>query len=127
MKTSTAKSVLNSDEVERVEAALDALLTEMLRQDDLRKGDGDGKLVTIRASDMVLLTRRQGQINAVLRHPVRAACKIAIRMLGERLNELGLSISQMQDVANRVSAGKRFPKRINIIDKAWDGVGHWVA
>jgi hypothetical protein len=73
------------------------------------------------------VTRRQGHIDAVLRHPVRAACKNAVRLLGERLCELGLDLDQMQGVAGRVSKGKAFHKRINIIDKAWDGVGHWVA
>jgi hypothetical protein len=52
----------------------------------------------------------------VLRHPVRAACKNAVRLLGERLCELGLDLDQMQGVAERVSKGKAFHKRINIID-----------
>jgi hypothetical protein len=48
------------------------------------------------------VTRRQGHIETVLRHPVRAACKNAVRLLGERLCELGLDLDQMRGVAERV-------------------------
>jgi hypothetical protein len=69
-----------------------------------------------------LILPRCPEIDAVLRNPLRPACKNAVRMLGERLHELGLDLDQMQGVAERVSAGKAFQKRIDIIDKAWDGV-----
>ena len=95
----------------------------------MRTGASSGPLRVVCAADVAPMTRRQGQIDAVLDNPVRAACKNAVRLLGERLHELGLDLDQMQVVAEWAATAKvrHFTKRINIIDKAWDGVGRWVA
>lgn len=119
-----------TSEVERIEIALAALLTEMLRHDAKRKGKDGGKLIVVCAADMVPTTRREAQIESLLDNPVRAACKNAIRMLGERLHELGLGLDQMQGVAEWAATeakGGQFGQRINIIDKTWNDIGSWIA
>ena len=120
-------------EVERITAALRKLLEEMLRQDAVRrkarKDDDDGrppKLVPVDFSKPVG-TRRQAQIDAVQRNPVRGACRNAIRLLGERLHELGLDADEMLVVAKLASRGRTFSKRLSIVDHAWDGIGTWLA
>ena len=120
-------AMTDTHEVERIEAALADLLIEMHRQDALaakQKGHG-GKLIVVCAADIAPTTRRQGQIDALMDRSVRAACKNAIRLLGERLHELGLSLDEMQGVAEGAAAG--IGNRVNIIDKAWNGVGSWMS
>jgi hypothetical protein len=120
-------------EVERITGALRKLLAEMLRQDRLRRKarkDDDSPLRAVSAADFSrepLPTRRQAQIDALLKNPVRAACKNAVRLLGERLHELGLDLDEMQTVARLASRGLAFSKRMNIVDKSWHGIGTWLA
>jgi hypothetical protein len=118
-------------EWEKIESALDALLKAMV-EIDLRPRDDSKPPSKIRFVPVDLRgpvpTRREMQINQVLREPVRAACRNAIRLLGERIFELrgDDGMREMNDKVLRLDE-QHFQRRASILNSAWDGIGHWVA
>jgi hypothetical protein len=60
---------------------------------------------------------------------VRAILKQAVREIGKLLHAEGLDLEEMQAVCGRVSSTDRRHggRRGDIIDRAWNGIGHWRA
>jgi hypothetical protein len=121
----------NSEEIGKIESALSELLDQMVAIDMRPRVGPPEPLRVVSASEFEFRpvpTRRDCQINSVLNQPVRAACRNAIRLLGERLFELTNDTDgQMLKVAERASDGPQFGRRMSIMNSAWDGVGHWHA
>jgi hypothetical protein len=66
------------------------------------------------------------RLEAVARDPVRYALRKQVRDLGKELYQLLGNTNDMLEIAEEVAA-PNFQYRMNIIDKAWDGIGHWHA
>ena len=114
------------------------LITQMLKCDKAREKRNTGlpsRVFHLVPADLIKIkTPRECQINRVLNEPVRNACKNAVRLLGERLFEIG-GTGLMEKVCNHVEMRGRAVRgyRAVIMDKPWDGVGRskehagWVA
>ena len=109
-----------------IEKALRALVTQMVRIDRSRQADhAPLELINPTLFEVKPLgATRLIAVNRVVKDPVRGACKNAIRLLGMYLFEsTGGDIEAMRKIAERVARAKDFSVRMNIIDKAWDGIG----
>lgn len=119
-------------EVEKIEDALDQLLTTAIRtdQDRAREPDYDRPPVSLRDSVAAYVERltastpAQRRAHDFLDRPVGEALRQAIRILGERLFEVG-GLKLMSDVLYRVAERDRVQehRRIGIMDRRWDGIG----
>ena len=115
------------EEIKKIEDAICSLLTHMLRCDKAREKRSVGvppKIEIVPWELIKIKTHRECQISRVLNDPVRNACKNAVRLLGERLFELG-GTDLMEKVCNRAELRSR-PRRgyrAVMMDKTWDGVG----
>ena len=115
-------------EIDGVERALDALLRAMIAEDDKRTAV-DFKVTVFTAADLRNVkfpTRAEMDVKAIVDEPVRAACKQAVRKLGEWLFKLLGSTDAMSDLCERVADmdPPRWGYRVDIIDKTWDGIGN---
>jgi hypothetical protein len=74
------------------------------------------------------MTRAQRDADALLSDPVGEAVRRAITTLGRRLHEIG-GLALMQDICDRAAAldPANEGRRMDIIDKRWDGIGGWYA
>jgi hypothetical protein len=115
------------DEIANIKVALKALLAEMLRRDRKPREYRVGSAMTMAEIDRWhALGKNFRAADAIIKDPVRTACRDAIRKLGKRLHELvGDDHDGMLKVANSVSGQKHYSHHISIIDKAWDGIGDW--
>lgn len=121
----------NITEAQQIEAALDALVSAAvanLRETPLIPERGPVSVAEGIDEWMALLggTVAQRQANRLLQRPVSGALRTAIRLLGERLHEIG-GMALMHDVCARVSASdpRNEALRVGIIDHRWDGIGEW--
>jgi hypothetical protein len=116
------------EEIQKIEDALCALLAQTLIYDKAREKRNNGlppRVFTLTPVDLIKIkTRRECDIARVLKEPVRNACKNAIRLLGERLFEIG-GTDLMEKVCGTVEKRSRTRRvyRAVMMDKAWDGVG----
>lgn len=115
-----------SVETEGLERALDALLTAMVNDEAQRpKPPMDGISAKVLDLKGPVPTRSEIEVTQLLREPVYAACRIAVRRLGEQAFIVTGGTDGMRDVAERVA--DRIPalygRRLSIMDGAWDGVG----
>lgn len=119
-------------EVERIEDALDALLTAALEADRKPplgpdKGLQSAGEVASQVIEAMSWTQARRQADRLLDEPVPTALRLAIRTLGRRLNEIGghtLMLDVMYRVASRDPAQES--RRDWIIEYAWDGIGSWL-
>jgi hypothetical protein len=116
-------------EIEKIEEALDALLTQMIKCDRTTAKEAEGvprHFEFICAADIKPIGRRQAQIERVIRNPVRNARKNAVYLLGERLFELTGDTRIMADICTRVAARRdrsNADYRSMLMDKTWEGIG----
>lgn len=120
-------------EVDRIEDALDNLLTAAMEADRKpallpEQGPVSAAVSVGRVIEALDWTQARRQADRLLDRPVPTALRLAVRTLGRRLDEIG-GMKLMGDVLDRVAA--RAPaqegRRIGIIERAWDGVGRWTA
>ncbi|MHC2086461.1 hypothetical protein [Methylobacterium sp. CM6244] len=70
-------------------------------------------------------TREESEITALASDPIGAACRQAVRRLGQRLYDMRGSTEAMREVIDRAAdhdpahAGQR----ASIMDSAWNGIG----
>lgn len=83
----------------------------------------DAAVAELDIARLPVITR---QARRICEDPVGEATDRPIRMLGERLNELG-GCELMAEIAETVAAHdpKNEPRRMATISTAWDGVGFW--
>jgi hypothetical protein len=62
----------------------------------------------------------------IVTDPIEAAHRMAIRKIGEMLNERG-GFNLMESACEKVDLKYDSSRPAVIIDHAWDGVGHWWA
>lgn len=129
MHSETTSAVVPAVEVDKIKVALDALLSQMVAIDRKpRKGPATFKFISVADLDAEPIpTERQSQIEEVLESPVRAACRNAVRLLGERLFELTGDTDRMLEIAESLSKGRHGGLRASILDHAWDEIGDWHA
>ena len=117
-----------SIETEAVERALDVLLRAMIDEDGKRVPNVDCTVVFLASNlqHMKLPTRTEMDVKAIVDEPVRAACKQAVRKLGEHLFKALGNTEAMSDLLERVADmdPPRYSYRAGIMDKAWDGIGN---
>jgi hypothetical protein len=114
-------------EVAGIKSALNALLAEMVKIDrEPRKQSGLFPVMDMADIDAwAKLGANFREADAIVKSPVRTACRNAIRVLGERLYELLDDTAAMRAIAEDISSGRQYGKRISIIDSAWSGIGDW--
>ena len=115
------------EDIERIVFALDDLVEEIVKRIQTRPAN-PGKLtatpIKIRTLHE-LASREDAEVSEILDDPVGAACRHAIRHLGEHLYELARDTDIMSDVLEQVvdRDPSRYSLRATIIDKSWNGIG----
>jgi hypothetical protein len=115
----------------RIEAALKTLLVEMVRIDFEREPNPNASLLgTPFVLPKKIPTMEDVLVSRVIDEPIRGALKNAVRLLGERLFDLG-GVDLMSDVLERIGEDpKNGGRYLSIGDHAWDCIGdnkrgHW--
>lgn len=116
-----------SAEIEELERALDALLRTMTAEDE-KPVDGQIGIVMVTAASLqaaARMTRLDMDVADLKRRPLRAACRQAVRRIGEHLFQVTGCTDAMSDVLERVCDmdPPKYGHRASIVDHAWDGLG----
>jgi hypothetical protein len=94
---------------------------------DLRREKRDAQRARALTPRWVDLTADDQQIrlDCLIRDPVRTALRVQMRDLGKQLYRLVRNTNTMLEIAEEIAAlePKRWDYRMNILDKAWDGIG----
>ena len=119
--------IVLSPETEARERALDALLRACIAADHAEEPRSP-EIVAVTAESLAVaarMTRLDLDVADLARRPVRAACRQAIRRIGEHLFVTLGGTARMSDLAERVAGmdPARYGYRAVIIDHAWDGIG----
>lgn len=106
-------------EAQAIVEALDMILNEITRREppERRKWPNE------RALDPTSVLARD-----ICNDPIGRSLRLGITALGERLHDKG-GMPLMHEVLEAVVAldDANANQRTNILDKRWDGVGHWMA
>jgi hypothetical protein len=124
--------VTGAAELRRVESALDALLNEIVERILAQRAEPKmPRAAQLMATPFKAIALDEipscdeTEVNEILQDPVGAACRYAIKRLGQHLYTMAKSMDVMAEVLNRVA--ERDPKhsglRADIMDKWWEGVG----
>jgi hypothetical protein len=115
------------EDIERIVFALDDLLNETVKRTQTRPASPSKLTATSLKFRKVdeLASREDAEVSEILDDPVGAACRHAIRRLGEHLYELARDTDAMADVLERVADRdpSRYSLRATILDKSWNGIG----
>jgi hypothetical protein len=115
-----------------IAANLAARIEHDLRQETEAEGQ-PSELKVICAADLMMTDPDKVHLESIIGNPVRRALRVQLKDLGWHLFRLLGSTKGMLAVAEEIAVLKpgRSGVRINIIDKAWDGIGEggnrWVA
>jgi len=113
----------NSDKVDLIEKALDALLCA-LEQHPPRVTVQSAPSGLVRMSDWIDSDADQSRLQAIIEDPIRAACEEQIRQLGQELFKIDGSTRLMSDVLERIAASPDSANhRMTKLDRAWNGIG----
>jgi hypothetical protein len=120
------------EHVDLLKQAIAANLAARGEHDKRRDRAARGKPVELKiisAAQLIAADPEKLHLDAVIEDPVRKALRAQLRDLGERLHRLLPNTDAMLEVAEEVAdiEPERWGRRIDLIDKAWDGIGHWVA
>jgi hypothetical protein len=114
-------------EIMWIEEALVELLREIVRQE--KRGNRPPSRHGFVAYDINELGSRSSlywEVSHVVDHPVREACALAIRRLGQRLHEMSADMMEVHDhVVERTRKYQDYWSML--LDKRWNGVGDWHA
>jgi hypothetical protein len=140
MKTKTLPPgpMSKSDHIDMLKRAIGANLAARVdhdrRQERARsRRNEEPKIEAICAADLMKADDNWLELDSIIKDPVRNALREQLRDLGQRLFEVLGGTSEMVDIATDIANldRKHWGHRINIIDKAWDGVGNktdiWVS
>jgi hypothetical protein len=115
----------NKAELERIKAALEALLNQMVEIDCAQREPtkpGELRFKIMRGEPIP--AGREIQNRELLDRPVRTACKYAITLLGNRVHELLGDCDATVAFAEEVAAGGPLSgHRQSILHWAWLGIG----
>lgn len=118
-------------EVQRIEDALDRLLTACTHDFNVKLRGPDRGPVSVADLSREYLeslkgTDAQRAAAELFDDPVGEALRQAVTTLGERLHELN---ADMVDVCYRVAERDRarHDRRLSIMDHRWSGIGQWMA
>jgi hypothetical protein len=111
-----------------IKRAIAENLAARLDHDKRREKANRGKEFKIEmwsAAALVGTPQEQLRLEDIVKDPVRRALRAQLKELGQCLYRHVQSIDRMREVAEEAAdlMPKRWGYRINIIDKAWDGVG----
>ncbi len=120
-------------EVSGIKHALDALLTVATDRALARRftpSQEGGLRGFIFSECLALFEASEAQRKAadLIRDPIGEAVRVAVRVLGKRLHELGgmdLMTTVLDEVAQLDRANE--PRRETIMDRRWDGIGSWAS
>jgi len=116
--------------IDAITEALDKLVTQAIFE-DLRWVQQEGgrrfRIYSREDLEKPPVDAAAHEVEELLERPISAACRWAIRRLGQKLYHLTGSLEPMQDLAERVAGRdpKSFSSRIDILDKRWNGIGDW--
>jgi hypothetical protein len=131
MAKALAKPTLGKEEhLALIKVALEASLTARTQydawQDEQRASQPLPRFELIPYSYYLETSAEKIRLDSLTADPVRYALRKQVRALGKELYQLLGNTNAMLVVAEELAA-KDFGYRMNIIDKAWDGIGHWYA
>jgi len=115
-----------SEQIKQIEDALDRLVTTAIFE-DLRwaQQEGRARFRFTSCEELHLLSEEDELTREIVNRPLRGACGLAIRLLGQRLFDLTGSTKAMGEAIERVA--NRDPKsygcRVDIISTRWEGLG----
>jgi hypothetical protein len=125
--TRTMPTTLGTAEhLEMLKRAIHANLTTRIEHDRRRQTTaGAPKIELINAADLLAADDNWLYLDEIISDPIRRALRVQLKTIGQRLFDLVGDTDRMRAVAEEV-ANQKPPcgKRIDIIDKAWDGVGN---
>ena len=117
----------DAEHLDMLKQAIHANLTARIEYDARRQrtATGEPKLVAICLTDLVAADDNWLYLDEITSNPVRCALRVQLKTLGQHLFDLVGGTDRMRAVAEEVADQKpgAWGKRIDIIDKAWDGVG----
>ena len=119
-------------EIRRIEAALDALLNEIVERILAQRAEPKmPRAAQLMATPFKVAalneipSHDETEVNEILQDPVGSACRYAIKRLGQHLYTVFKSTDVMAEVLDRVA--ERDPKhsglRADIMDDCWEGIG----
>lgn len=124
---STTKTDPVTLEVAGIEDALDTLLSAAIEADLEPRPTSAGTFGVWSISELAAWmekSKAERDTSELVKNPVAWACRRGIRVLGERLYELGgleLMGNVLDDVAERDETKSGY--RMGIMDARWDGIG----
>lgn len=115
-------------DVEKIENALDELLTAIIEHDVRRAKLAQLQTPQIAETPVVgLMTKAvdEHDLGSLVQDPVRQALRYSVKRLGGHLFRLLGNTDAMRDVLERVAARdqRHYHQRANIMDKKWGGIG----
>jgi hypothetical protein len=129
------KNMTKAEHLALLKDAIDATLKARTDHDERRYAEHNGQRTfkLLRAFDLKDKDWERERLEGIVKDPVFRALRRQLEDLGQKLYRLTGSTEAMLDVCNEVAA--RDPRheddRLNIIDKAWDGIGNgkdiWLA
>ena len=70
----------------------------------------------------IMRAQQEDDIDKIIRRPVDMACRIALRLLGERLHAILGNVDQMFDIAQAAAKGPNELERMVIIGNVWRSI-----
>jgi hypothetical protein len=117
-----------TDHLEMLKRAIAANLAARTEHDKRQEEASQGEqpeLTVISAAHLLGADDNWLYLDVVIRDPVRRALREQLKELGQRLFNLLGTTAGMDKIAEEIAdfVPEHWSYRINIIDKAWDGVG----
>lgn len=128
-----ASTTATLTEAQKIEEAIDRLVTAAVRYQAEPRIGGERGLVSVGESlretlDLMHAPPVERAAGALLERPVGTILRQGVRTLAKRLHEIG-GLRLMDEVCHRVAASDpaREAHRSGIIDHMFDGIGGWSA
>jgi hypothetical protein len=122
----TEADTKTSEEIGRIELALNTTLAAIEAHDRLRKADPNRRRREIRAMSLDEIFALS-PVEDFLNDPVGMGLRRSIKELGRRLFTLG-GTALMGRVCDRVAEmGGSWDRGMTIVNATWDGIGSWLA
>jgi hypothetical protein len=114
-----------TSDIERIEFALDAILTEMIEKRKTGPTPAGERSSIGRPQLESLPTHEESEVNHIIREPLEGAYRLALRKLGQRLYDVTKNTELMREILERVADrdSANYGRRAVILGSAWNGVG----
>jgi hypothetical protein len=120
-------SLSTAEHLTMLKRAIDANLTARIEHGQRGQKATTGAMPElINMTDLLAASDDWLLYDEIITDPIRRALRVQLNMLGQRLFDLVGSTNRMRAIAEEVAEQKPrlWGKCIDIIDKAWDGVGN---